>query len=487
MSSRISTLLSINWGFQRNLHSIPKLHRRSHLPTKSFERSKAAFQQITRASATSNMADNGINMQNTTTNLTSDELNNKRRREISFVCSVCFEDRLEEQPRLINNDPVCRSCVEEAVVPLFHKAIYFEFHYPVEWSHGFVLDPHDFVEELGQHFVLRFERVEQEYNTKPADRIYCKRKILASDKQPPGMWRQRDIVWMEPEDVAKAEAEGKQVVGCGAFVCTRRPYGSWNLDMDGNAYAPVCRFCCGRVCPNCGEGVDVPSVFDFETDPPHLCVWEEPEKPEAALGGMQRGKDYQICAGRNCSSVVSLKDGCNFVRCPQSSCKTGMCFVCGDGPLEDHSNHWRTGGCPRYNHPDSRNAQYDDAADAAPEAAAGIGIPRWDEMAVEEQLEWIRQEDPNFAVEVEILEPERQEPEPEERPRTPGLVDDEEDDDWRDDESEIDEEREEDIQMEWEINMNRQMEEEQERMARAEEARMPWERPLPDSDDETAE
>ena len=48
--------------------------------------------------------------------------------------------------------------------------------------------------------------------------------------------------------------------------------------------------------------------------------------------------------------------GCNFLRC---RCSEGYCFICGEGSLEDDSNHWSLGKpCPKYNQPDAHNAMY---------------------------------------------------------------------------------------------------------------------------------
>jgi hypothetical protein len=41
-------------------------------------------------------------------------------------------------------------------------------------------------------------------------------------------------------------------------------------------------------------------------------------------------------------------------------CGTGFCFICGK-EADGDSDHWaRKSGCPRYNHPDDLEAEYDD-------------------------------------------------------------------------------------------------------------------------------
>jgi hypothetical protein len=107
-------------------------------------------------------------------------------------------------------------------------------------------------------------------------------------------------------------------------------------------------------------------IGDFDDVlPPGFGVWykqrgaEITAKRKAALvespEGLTRGVDYQVCP--RCKSCNGLEDGCNHVSCLYGG---SICFVCGEVVMDDGSEHWDVGGCPRYNAKGSGREQYDD-------------------------------------------------------------------------------------------------------------------------------
>ena len=267
---------------------------------------------------------------------------------VIFTCTICAdEDCMELNPRMINNNYVCYGCIKDGIVPLFHKALKYEFAYPVAWDAETLLWPDDFAEELGPEFIKRFKQVEKEYQTPPKDRVYCKSLLLKENVLERGQKTYgRGRVTSRAEEERLRE-ERIKLVECGGFVGTRKPFDNWSIFIQ-----PYCHSCSGRVCSCCGNPIYAGEVKY------HDCQWREDTLEETFVGPeMKRGEDYQVCPGPECGTIVGLRDGCNFIRCAQVSCLTGFCFVCGEGPLEDASSHWRSGKpCPRYNQPGQRNA-----------------------------------------------------------------------------------------------------------------------------------
>lgn len=75
--------------------------------------------------------------------------------------------------------------------------------------------------------------------------------------------------------------------------------------------------------------------------------------------GLTLGVDIQRCPG--CKKLIGLIDGCNHIVC--ELCMKNFCFICGEEALDDGSNHWAPGGCPRYGLRDSARAIYDNVVD----------------------------------------------------------------------------------------------------------------------------
>ena len=276
-----------------------------------------------------------------------------------FNCCLCYErDITELNPKVIYGSTVCRPCVKDLVIPKFHAAFLHEYDYPVRWTDNLVLNAIDFVTELGMPFVVRFQRLEQEYLAPPGERVYCKNRILAEHRLSRGTTLASNVsspAFENPEAVNSAQKQGKKVVECGVLLCVgRRPCNNDTLFL--NAY---CQSCGGCACPTCGEPLYA-GDRGASNRPRHICLWQPPKKPEEVLQGLERGKDYQICPRHKCGEVVQLRDGCNFVRCPRPACNAGMCFVCGEGPMEEFRNgHWDNGRpCPRFGQPGEGNPFY---------------------------------------------------------------------------------------------------------------------------------
>lgn len=270
-----------------------------------------------------------------------------------FTCTVCLGERIAEiNPTTIGEaDHVCAPCVKQSIVPLFKEALEHEFNYPVVWADS-TLQAKDFVDVLGKEFVERYERIETEYSTPQNARVYCKNMILAEDRlergQKPKGFKRRALG--DLAHVKREQEKGHEVIECGAFLCTRGVY------EDSAVLQPECWSCRGRACPGCGE-----ALFATSRRPRHICDYEG-DLVNDVLKELTRGKDYQLCPNHDkCGGVLALWDGCNFVRCPESSCNAGLCFICGESvPQEAGSDHWIVGKpCPKFGQPGTEEADHD--------------------------------------------------------------------------------------------------------------------------------
>ena len=300
-----------------------------------------------------------------------------------FKCSLCKYNCSEAKPRIINENFVCKDCVTDMVVPLFHKALQYEFAYPVEWDHFMILDPDDFAEDLGKDFIARFEQVEKDYHCPPSERVYCKNLIKEEDVLPRGQKRFlmcATAIKSRPEKV-QLRVAGHKIVECGAFVRARK-------ENDGGSFfvQPYCRSCGGKACSNCGDAVFVHTAIQ------HRCRYVRQKPVETFVGPeMIKGKDYQVCPNPECGTIVQLHDGCNSMMCKQTSCNTSFCFLCAAPVRDDDLAHWRPGNpCPRFGQPGTSNAIWDsDPAEDAPELEP-------DEDMGDAELEWVDFVPPEF-------------------------------------------------------------------------------------------
>ena len=145
------------------------------------------------------------------------------------------------------------------------------------------------------------------------------------------------------------------------------------------ASSKLCSGCEARWCLRCAQRCGGFGV-------PHDCVPERRlGERRLALGGLKKGKDFQICPGEGCARAIELAEACNAITC---QCGTNFCYVCG-AQAEPESEHWLRvdGGCPRYGVAGSAREIFDDDfGDADDEANADAAF------VLEERVVWERGE-----------------------------------------------------------------------------------------------
>ena len=244
-----------------------------------------------------------------------------------WSCECCCEDFSDYTKIDMDGSPVCVLCVRQ----MFDKALKFEHHYPPKWSGP--LHPSEFSHVLSAEYIAKYRDKEIEYNTPPTKRVYCQYDVER--------WRVCDG---KPEPFFET---------CGAFIGARR-----KRIKDGILVFGRCRgLDCGNVtCMVC-------EYYNHDPDDmlQHICLGKFPahEKRAQAFLGLKRGKDWQQCPSRTCERRIELSEACNHIDC---QCGTGFCFICGK-EADGDSEHWRKGGCPRYNQPGDANVEYDDDYD----------------------------------------------------------------------------------------------------------------------------
>jgi len=241
-----------------------------------------------------------------------------------WSCEVCCEDFRDYTSTDIEGSPVCPPCVRE----MFDKALKFEHEYPPKW--GTSLHPSEFNHIISKDFIDIYERKEIEYKTQPGRRIYCQHMVeraVAGDNSTGGTTQ-------EP---------------CGEFIGVRQRSSKSDMLVLGR-----CRTCKNATCMVCD---------DYSSDPAttlqHICTGKSSanELRAQAFVGLKRGKEWQQCPNRLCARRIELSAACNHITC---TCGTGFCFICGK-EADGDSEHWaRKSGCPRYNHPDDIDAEYDE-------------------------------------------------------------------------------------------------------------------------------
>jgi hypothetical protein len=239
-------------------------------------------------------------------------------------CEICCEDFHDYTSTEIEGSPVCPSCVRE----MFDNALKFEHEYPPRW--GVALHPSEFSHIISKDFTESYKNKEIEYKTQPSRRIYCQHMLERVVVQESGVWE----TLQEP---------------CGEFIGVRQRLSKPDVLVLGR-----CKECKNATCMVCD---------DYSSDPAatlqHVCTGKSSanEQRAQAFIGLKRGREWQQCPNRLCGRRIELSAACNHITC---TCGTGFCFICGK-EAEGESSHWALkSGCPRYNHPDDRNAEYDD-------------------------------------------------------------------------------------------------------------------------------
>jgi len=242
-------------------------------------------------------------------------------------CEICCEDFRDYTSTDIDGSPVCPPCVRE----LFDKALKFEHEYPPKW--GTPLHPSEFSHIISKAFIENYEHKEVEYKTQPDRRIYCQHKVAR-------------VVTKDGSTCGTTQEP------CGEFIGVRQNSRKSDILVLGR-----CRTCKNFTCMICE---------DYSSDPAatlqHVCTGKSiaNEQRAQAFVGLERGKEWQQCPNRLCARRIELSAACNHITC---TCGMGFCFICGK-EADGDSEHWaRKSGCPRYNHPDDENAEYDEYDD----------------------------------------------------------------------------------------------------------------------------
>lgn len=249
---------------------------------------------------------------------------------ISFDCVVCLESKTEQQPHSVARDQVlCLECVTEHIIPLFRKALDFEFHYPPGWGDT-KLDIYTFKDVLDSDFIAHYCVREHEYTTDLQDRLYCKHDIFRLEEDEGVAINAQDVVMT---DIMKMQK-------CNTFLGSKTVFAMTSVFERATDYT-YCSCCCGMSCCVCGE-----ALTDIES---HTCKAKSGDEVDIALSGLTRGVDYQVCPNTKCRMVAELKEACNGMHCSQASCGQCFCFICGIAiPNYEGSTHWTIGGCPRW-------------------------------------------------------------------------------------------------------------------------------------------
>lgn len=231
-----------------------------------------------------------------------------------WTCSICYDDySSSEKYYKIPDEPnaycyrACATCLRTQ----FLSAQENEIKYPIKWQKQ-ILHPRHFPSAFNRTFVRAYEAKEREYKTPALERVYCECGTFVAP-----------MVGEDARPSFLTLASSKLCPGCEARWCLR------------------CAQRCG------GFGV------------PHECVPERRlGERRLALGGLKRGKDFQICPGESCGRTIELAEACNAITC---QCSTSFCYICGE-QAEPESEHWLRvdGGCPRYGAVGSGRAIFDD-------------------------------------------------------------------------------------------------------------------------------
>jgi hypothetical protein len=216
---------------------------------------------------------------------------------------------------------------------MFDKAFKFEHNYPPKWSGP--LHPSEFSHIFSADYIKKYEDKEVEYKTPPNKRVYC----------------QYDVQRAKVFDNGVTEFETEK---CGDFIGARQKAIKDGILVFGRCRGLHCKnvtcMVCEHYCNNNAEGMLQ-----------HVCLGKSRanEKRAQAFSGLKRGKDWQQCPSRQCERRIELSAACNHISC---QCGMGFCFICGK-EADGESDHWRKGGCPRYNQPGDADVEYDDYED----------------------------------------------------------------------------------------------------------------------------
>ena len=265
---------------------------------------------------------------------------------------------------MIDETLVCYDCMKESILPMFQAALRYEHQYPPRFGPK-KLHVNDFADllsrQFGIDFVERYVRREIEYAV--TIRIYCKN--LVDTRHLPavgGVCQGNTKLALTPCMVETYKAAGNTQTQCGGFVSGRVHPLQTILE---------CKRCNGKLCGACEE----PVFPDIDS---HTCKAVHRADTLEDLIGQRRGRDIQQCPNTRCRSITGLLSGCNQVTC--NRCSTSYCFICGQEADPD-GEHWIVGNpCPRWNQPESQNAQHDEPGPPESPGELTFDDPHWDQV-----------------------------------------------------------------------------------------------------------
>ena len=236
-----------------------------------------------------------------------------------FECVLCSEVRNEE-PHLIGLFPLCIRCTEEDIVPLFEKALKYEYAWPPQWG-NLVIDISNFKDLLSAEFFDRYIwRETNEYKIAVNDRLYCSHSVVGSRSSGADPINALDIVGIQ----------GLKAEKCNTFL------GGKNEQIPGRAALRTCCSTCSSFsCRCCGEAL-------ADSESLHAC--KPAEDDMTAFDGLVKGIAWQECP--HCLKKIELSEACNEITC---TCTGHFCFICGEPTAASgETNHWTKPGCPRF-------------------------------------------------------------------------------------------------------------------------------------------
>ncbi|KAK4888495.1 hypothetical protein LTR27_012608 [Elasticomyces elasticus] len=264
----------------------------------------------------------------------------------TLVCSVCDEESTANgrRPFTIAGDTVCWQCAVGSVKGEFIAALANEDVWPVRWG-GVRIEPEELKGLFSATFLFQWKEKTIEYNTPIDERVNCKHSVLRGEGESTRALEGSNLSGRHPDELKL----------CNQFLGPR---------LTRIAKPTICTGCNGKACRGCGEPIKKGAKHECKT----VLIKEDPFK------GMVRGKEYQKCP--KCPLVVKLADGCNAMWCRRDSIY--FCYICGSEVEHDGGAHFAPGGCPKWNHPEAPNAQYEQPGEAPMDDDAVIAA--WDQL-----------------------------------------------------------------------------------------------------------
>lgn len=171
----------------------------------------------------------------------------------------------------------CSQCFENMVIPKLKEALLGKSF----WDNARLsatedpLEARDYIDVMGEDFVIAYEKKVIEYRSNASDRVYCPHSVLVSESSTDGE-SARVLDQAELEAIAK---QGTSTIRkCQAYIGNKQ-------ELDVRAPCPECK---GLVCTNCGDSV-------FEPASSHECSASKPDGLEEYLASKPLGVDYQRC------------------------------------------------------------------------------------------------------------------------------------------------------------------------------------------------